>query len=69
MAKQVTKSISNPAAFCNFLQFYDHVGELTSVWVKHSTFRTRTRNTKDITYEKNPTVAIGEKPFLGFSNI
>ena len=65
MAKQVTKSISNPAAFCNFLQFYDHVGELTSVWVKHSTFRTRTRNTKDIRYMKRtPLKQLEKNPSL-----
>ena len=46
----------------------DHAGELTSVWVKQPTFRIGTRNTKDIRYEKNPALAIVEKPFLGLSN-
>lgn len=38
--------------------------------MKQLTFRIGTRNTKDIRYEKNPTVAIiVEKPFLGSSAV
>ena len=44
----------------------DHAGESTSVWVKQPTFRIGTRNTKDIRYQKNPTVAIVEKTLPWF---